>query len=94
MLENNFSDRLSYYWNDPENMRNTTEFKKGIALPIVSVTSDANLPSYISMANAGQNYTLNIPSSAGIKIKAKNTLLSQTGKRAGTFKYTIVDGPS
>ncbi|MEY8537958.1 RTX toxin [Lactococcus muris] len=94
MMENNFSDRLSYYWSDPANKENTAEFRKGIALPIVSVTSDAKLPSYISMANAGQNYTVNVPSSAGIRIRAKNTLLSQTGTRAGIFKYTLAHGPA
>lgn len=93
LLKNNFANNLTYYWGDPANTGKNTELKIGTATPIVSVISDVNLPPYITMANAGQNYTLNIPSTAGIKLKANNQLLSQRGTQSGTFKYTVSDGP-
>ncbi|EKF51512.1 hypothetical protein [Lactococcus garvieae] len=94
MIQNNFADNIDYYWSDPANSGSNKELGTGMAVSIASVTSDTTLPSYISMANAGQDYTLNIPATAGIKIKAKNTLLTQSGTPTGIFKYTISDGPA
>nr|WP_285118665.1 hypothetical protein [Lactococcus petauri] len=94
MMQNNFADNIDYYWSNPGNPADNKTLGTGLAVSIASVTSDTSLPSFISMANAGQNYTLTAPQTSGIKIKAKNTLLTQTGTPSGTFKYTIADGPA
>ncbi|MCH1722245.1 hypothetical protein [Lactococcus formosensis] len=94
MMQNNFADNIDYYWSNPANPADSKTLGTGLAVSIASVTSDTSLPSFISMANAGQNYTLTAPKTAGIKIKAKNTLLTQTGTPSGIFKYTIADGPA
>lgn len=94
MMQNNFADNIDYYWSNPANPADNKNLGTGLAVSIASVTSDTSLPSFISMANAGQNYTLTAPQTSGIKIKAKNTLLTQTGTPSGIFKYTIADGPA
>lgn len=71
MIQNNFADNIDYYWSNPANPADNKNLGTGLAVSIASVTSDTSLPSFISMANAGQNYTLTAPQTSGIKIKAK-----------------------
>lgn len=46
------------------------------------------------MTGAGSWYTMTFPTDSGLNIKANNSLLTQTNTNAGTFQYTVANGPS
>lgn len=93
MLDNPLANELEYYWTNPADTNITSKFDLNTAIPVASVTSDTGLPAFIAATNAGQNYTFTMPTDSGVRVKAKNSLLAQNNTQAGTFKYTIADGP-
>lgn len=93
MTQNNFPNGLQYYWVDPTT-KTTSQLILNSALQIASITSDSTLPSWIKMTGAGSWYTLTFPTDSGLNIKANNSLLTQTNTNAGTFQYTVANGPS
>lgn len=93
MLANQYPNGLQYYWTDPTS-GNSTQYTTNTAIPIATVTSDSNLPSWITMKDAGGYYVMNFASNYGINIKANNTLPTVTNADSGTFQYTIADGPA
>lgn len=93
MLKNNFPDSTQYYWTDPSN-NTPTQFAVGTSLPVASITSDSSLPSWINMTGAGAFYTMNFNVDQGIQLKANNHLMLANNEEAGSFQYTIADGPA
>jgi hypothetical protein len=93
MLNNNFPKSLQYYWTDPSN-NTSTQFIVGTSLPVASITSDNSLPSWIDMTGGGAFYTLNFNADQGVQLKAANHLLLANDEEAGSFQYTIADGPA
>ena len=93
MTQNNFPNGLQYYWVDPTT-KTTSQLILNSALQIASITSDSTLPSWIKMTGAGSWYTMTFPTDSGLNIKANNSLLTQTNTNAGTFQYTVANGPS
>lgn len=93
MTQNNFPNGLQYYWVDPTT-KTASQLSLNSALQIASITSDSTLPSWIKMTGAGSWYTMTFPTDSGLNIKANNSLLIQTNTNAGTFQYTVANGPS
>ncbi|EQC90063.1 MAG: RTX toxin, partial [Lactococcus cremoris] len=93
MTQNNFPNGLQYYWVDPTT-KAQTQLNLNSSLQIASITIDSTLPSWIKMTGAGMWYTMTFPTDTGLNIKANNSLLSQTNSNAGTFQYTVANGPS
>ncbi|KST99377.1 MAG: RTX toxin [Lactococcus lactis] len=93
MTQNNFPNGLQYYWVDPTT-KTASQLSLNSALQIASITSDSTLPSWIKMTGAGSWYTMTFPTDSGLNIKANNSLLTQTNTNAGTFQYTVANGPS
>ncbi|MDR2832103.1 MAG: RTX toxin [Streptococcaceae bacterium] len=92
MMNNYLPEQVQYIWIDPVSSQETI-LNQDEAVQIASVTSDNNLPSYIVSAGAGMQYTMTFPENKGLNIQAKNSLKLQNNVKAGTFKYSINNGP-
>lgn len=92
MLQNNFSNGLQYYWVDPTT-KAAQLLSLNTAVQIVSLSSNT-LPDWIKATGAGSWYTMTFSTDSGLNLKANNSLLAQTNVNAGTFQYTVVDGPT
>lgn len=92
-MENRFAHGLQFFWTHPTSGQQT-QLKNETAALVASVTSDDNLPAWISSANAGAKYTLDFEKHQGLRVKGNNRLLAANHVDVATFKYTIADGPA
>lgn len=91
LIENLFPQSLNFSWVDFEGNRDD-KLELNVARPVISITDDANLPNFVDMTGAGAFYEINFAENRGAQLQARNNL--QLGQaHAGTFRYSINDGP-